>query len=79
MNNANKLALGLTPLITLGFSGFLWFTFSVLRYLFSDIDANTEICWGAGILAAICYGFIIVSTNQLNIHSDNIEKHEKVS
>ena len=73
MKNANKLALGLTPLMLLGILGFSWFVITSIGHLIF----NAEICWVAAILAAICYGFIVISTNQLNIHSENIAKHEK--
>jgi len=71
MNNANKLALSVYPLILLGIFGLIWLAMSLIFL--------SKPCWEAAILVAICYGFIVISTNQLNIHSDNIEKHEKVS
>jgi hypothetical protein len=70
MNEANKLALGIAPLATLGLLGGLWFICTSIAHL---VD-NAEICWEAAILSAVCYGFIVVSTNQLNIHTENTNK-----
>lgn len=74
--NANKLSLSITPLVTLGLPAMLYFVFSAFCDLYSKLDIS--ICWEAGILAAICYGFILIQTTQMNIHFENIErKYEK--
>lgn len=72
MNQANKLAFSMTPLISLGLPSMLYFVFSCFANLFSNL--KIEICWEAGILAVVCYGFMMISLNQLNIHAENVGK-----
>lgn len=67
MNQANKLALSVTPLVSFGLLGGFSFAYTCVTQWFKP--EQYSICWEAGILAAVCYGFIMIHTNQLNIHS----------
>ena len=72
MNNSNKLALSTTPLVFLALCGGLTFSYTCVAQWFKP--ELHSICWEAGILAAVCYGFIMIHINQLNIHSETFEK-----
>lgn len=74
MNQANKLTLSVTPLIFLAMCGIGTFAYTCVAKW--NEPEQYSVCWEAGILAAICYGFIMIHTNQLNIHSITFDEHE---
>jgi hypothetical protein len=58
---ANKLSLSIMPLIAFCFGGMAKFILDLA--LFQTIN------WDAIQTSVLCYGFVMVSLNQLNIHS----------
>lgn len=71
MTDAYKLSLGTTPFFTIGFVAILYFIHTCIMYL---INSSNPISWDAATCFVCCYGFLYIGINQLNIHSENINK-----
>ena len=74
-DSAIEISISVTPLISFGILSSVYFIYTVLTTVFSNM--NTSVCWEAGIMAVICYGFIAVRNFMENAHFENLNKDEK--
>jgi len=71
-STAIKISISLVPLFTFGLLGSVWFVCTLFTTLFSNM--KTEVCWEAGILSVVCYGFIAIRNFMENAHFENLNK-----
>ena len=69
---ANKHSMSMIPLILPMVLGHGWFIFSLFLDLFTDSD--WQICWPAGIMGVVCYGFIAIRNFMENSHFENLNQ-----
>lgn len=74
-STAIKISISLTPLFTFGILSVVYFIYTLLTALFSNM--NTSVCWEAGIMAVICYGFIAIRNFMENAHFELLNKKEQ--
>ena len=70
--SANKTSISTAPLFFMALSGYIYFFMTLLMSCFSN--ELVEVCWEAGILGSISYGFIAVRNFMENAHFENHNK-----
>ena len=74
-SSAIKISISMTPLFVLALSSMAHFIYTLILVTLSD--SKTEVCWEAGIMAVICYGFISIRNFMENAHFENLNNKQK--
>lgn len=68
MTSAEKTSIKITPIIAPMIIGYMYFLYTLGIWAVH----KGEIEWGSGILAVVCYGFLVIHNFLQNAHSEKI-------
>lgn len=74
-STAIKLSISTTPLYFTAILGLVWFYITLFIAMLSP--NHPSVCWEAGIVGSMSYGFIAIRNFMENSHFENFNKNEK--